>query len=142
LLAAAFLAVIVVLPPEGRIMAPVHNELFVLFGRATFVLPVGLALLGGLLLVLRLRPAVRLPTRRFIGVGLLALVALAGESLLASHGDGTGLVGDWLSGMLLDLLGTPITVMVLLVLLAAGTLLAFDLRWRVPAPPRPPDAAS
>jgi hypothetical protein len=128
-LLAAFLAVVVFLPPEGRIMAPLHEALLMLFGRATFMVPLGLAFVGGLLLITRVRPDVRVPGRRVAGVGLIAVVARASENLLANGTGGTGRVGEWLSGGLLDLLGGPITIMLLVSLLAAGTLLAFDVKW-------------
>jgi hypothetical protein len=120
--------VIVFLPPEGRIAVPLHDASWALLGRATFLLPLALAFVGVVLVVRRLRPDVALPRRRLAGIAALLLATLPIEHLLGRGGDGTGLVGHWLSASLLDLLGVPGTVLLLVVLLGVGIVLAFDLK--------------
>ncbi len=146
LLVAAFCAVIVFFPPEGRVAGPLHEFLGVLLGRATFMLPVGLVVAGIILILLDQRPDLKLPRRRLAGVGLIALAVAASENLIAKgHPDlGTGLVGEWLSASLLDLFGVPFTIVLLAVLLGSGVLLAFDLEWPTPPVSRttPTDAES
>ena len=145
LLLAAFCAVIVFFPPEGRVAGPLHELIGVLLGGATFMLPLALAVTGIILIVLGQRPDVTLPRRRFAGVGLLALGVAASENLIANArgGTGTGLVGESLSASLLDLFGAPLTIVLLAVVLGSGVRLAFDLKWpKAPAPPHPGDAES
>ncbi|HLZ27868.1 MAG TPA: DNA translocase FtsK 4TM domain-containing protein [Chloroflexota bacterium] len=125
---AAFFAVMIFLPPEGRIGVPLHDGLGLLLGRATFMVPVTLTLAGVLLVVRALRPSMPLPRRRLAGIGLLALAVLPSEHLLGSTDDGTGLIGKWLSTWLLDLLGGPGTLVLLLAVLGLGVLLAFDVK--------------
>jgi hypothetical protein len=134
---AAFFAVIIFLPPEGRIGVPLHDGLTLLLGHATFMLPLALALAGVLLVVRALRPAVPLPSRRLTGVGLIALAALPSEDLLGTGPGNTGLVGHWLSTWLLDLVGGPGTLVVLVAVLGLGVLLAFDVRLLRAAAPAP-----
>jgi hypothetical protein len=131
LLVAAFCAVIVFFPPEGRVAGPLHEFLGVMLGRATFMLPLALAVSGIILILLDQRPDVKLPRRRLAGVVLIALAVAASENLIAKgHPDiGTGLVGEWLSASLLDLFGAPFTIVLLAVSLGSGVLLAFDLKW-------------
>jgi hypothetical protein len=145
LLLAAFCAVIVFFPPEGRVAGPLHEFLGVLLGRATFMLPVALAVAGVILILLDQRPDVTVPRRRLAGVGLIALAVAASENLIANgRADiGTGLVGEWLSASLLDLFGAPLTIVLLAVSLGSGILLAFDLKWpKPPVRPAPDDAES
>jgi hypothetical protein len=125
---AAFSAVMIFLPPEGRIGAPLHDGLALLLGRATFMLPLALVVAGVLLVVRELRPSMPLPRRRLAGVGLMALAVLPSEHLLANADDGTGLIGKWLSTWLLDLLGGPGTLVLLVAVLGLGALLAFDVK--------------
>ncbi|HEV7664760.1 MAG TPA: DNA translocase FtsK 4TM domain-containing protein [Chloroflexota bacterium] len=132
LLLAACLAIIVFLPPEGRVSVPLHDALEALLGRAAFVLPVGFALGGALLLAHALRPDVVLPRRRLIGVGILLLAVLTSEHLLGGERSGTGLVGEWLARLTLDLLGSAVTVLLLVTALIVGTLMAFDIHPRLP----------
>jgi hypothetical protein len=129
LLLAAFCSVIVFLPAEGRVAAPLHDAVDVLLGRASFMLPLALACVGVVLIVRRLRPAASLPRRRLSGVTLVGVGVLASEHLLANDRAGTGLIGTWLTAWLVDLLGTPFTIAALFALLALGTLLAFDVRF-------------
>jgi hypothetical protein len=140
LLLAAFCGVIVFLPPEGRIAAPLHDGVDVLLGRASFMLPVALAFVGVVLIVRRLRPNAVIPRRRLVGVTLVAITVLASEHLLANDRQGTGLIGTWLTAWLVDLLGPPFTTVVLVGLLGLGVLLAFDVR--LPTAARPPHATS
>jgi hypothetical protein len=128
---AAFFAVIIFLPPEGRIAVPLHDALAMLLGRATFMLPVGLLFAGIVLVVRTLRPSMPLPGHRFTGIGLIALAVLPSEHLLASGAsdtESTGLIGRWLSTWLVDLLGGPGTLVVLVAALGLGVLLAFDVK--------------
>ena len=131
LLVAAFCAVIVFFPPEGRVAGPLHEFLGVLLGRATFMLPLSLAVAGIILILLGQRPDMMLPWRRLAGVGPIALAVAASENLIANgRADiGTGLVGEWLSASLLDLFGWPLTVVLLAAFLGSGVVLAFDLKW-------------
>jgi hypothetical protein len=133
LVAAAFAAVIVFLPPEGRVMVPLHTAVDTLLGGASFLLPLALLFVGVVLLVRRRRPDVVLPTRRLVGVGVLAIAVFPSERLL---GGSTGLIGDWLEGLLIDLLGGPATVVLLLLLVGVGAALTFGVRFT-----RHPDAA-
>jgi amino acid transporter len=140
LLLAAFCGVIVFLPPEGRISAPLHDAIDILLGRASFMLPLALAFVGVVLIVRQLRPTTRLPRRRLIGVALVAVTVLASEHLLANDREGTGLIGRWLTAWLVDFLGQPFTVVALVVLLTVGALLAFNVRG--PRAARSPHATS
>ena len=124
---AAFFGVIIFLPPEGRIGVPLHDGLAVLLGRATFMVPLALVFAGVLLVVRALQPSTPLPRRRLAGIGLMALAVLPSEHLLGG-GESTGLVGQWLSIWLLDLVGGPTTLVLLAVVLGLGVLLAFDVR--------------
>jgi hypothetical protein len=128
LLLAAFLTVIIFLPGEGRIAGPLHDALYVLLGRAAFMLPLGLALFGALLIVRRLRPGIAFPRRRIAGVGLLALAVLPSEHLLGGDQAGTGAIGQWLLSTFVDLFGEAATLLILVVLLGAGIRLAFDVK--------------
>jgi hypothetical protein len=131
-------AVIVFLPPEGRVAAPLHDGVCALLGHASFMLPLGLAFVGLMLLVMTLRPNVALPRRRLAGMGLIAVTSLPSEHLLDNGAEGTGLIGRWLSSTLLDLLAGPGTLLVLLMALGLGIWLAFDVR--LPSARRPADA--
>jgi hypothetical protein len=130
LLLAAIAAVIVFLPAEGRLLVPLHAAVEALLGQATFVLPLSLALAGALGLVRWARPDLALPARRLIGLGLLLLAVLPAEDLL---GRSTGLLGEWLSRFLIELLGLPLAVALLLGLLGLGAALTFPLD-RLPSP--------
>jgi hypothetical protein len=140
LLLAAFCGVIVFLPPDGRISAPLHDGLDVLLGRASFMLPLALAFVGVVLLVRQLRPAARLPRRRLVGVVLVAVDVVASEHLLANGRDGTGLIGQWLTRWLVDLFGPPLTVALLIGVIGVGAALAFNVR--LPTAARSPRATS
>jgi len=124
----AFFAVMIFLPPEGRIGVPLHDLMTLLLGRATFMVPVALVFAGVLLVIRALRPAIPLPRRRLAGVVLIALAVLPSEQLLGHPDDGTGLIGTWLSTWLVDLLGGPGTLVLLAAALGLGALLAFDVK--------------
>jgi hypothetical protein len=128
LVMAAVAATIVFLPPAGRIAGPIHDAVWALLGQASFMLPLGMAFVGLVLIVNRLRPNAALPRRRLAGMGLIAVSLLPIEHLLSNGSEGTGLVGRWLSTTLLDLLAVPATLVLLLALLGVGIWLAFDLR--------------
>lgn len=143
LLLAAFLAVIIFLPGEGRIAAPLHEGLNVLLGRAAFMLPLALAFVGLLLVVRRARPQLAVPRRRIAGVVLIALAVLPSEHLLGGEQAGSGAIGQWLSSTLIDLFGEAAALLVLLVLLGFGILLAFNVRLpRKPVVEAPTNAES
>jgi hypothetical protein len=127
LIAAALACVVVFFPPEGRVLAPAHAAIEALLGQASFVLPLGLVFVGVMVLVHQRRPGLRLPTQRLLGVGLLTIAVFPSERLL---GGTTGLVGEWLTGFLIDVIGGPLTAVLLLVLVAAGAALVLDVRFR------------
>jgi hypothetical protein len=129
-LLAAVVAVVVFFPAEGRVLTPLHEGLTDLFGQTTFLLPMGAAFAAALAFVRRLRPHIALPRRRLVGLGLITIALLPAEDLL---GQSTGLVGEWFTGFLLDLLGAPVTITFITALVALGVMLAFDARrWRLP----------
>jgi hypothetical protein len=130
---------VVFLPPEGRVSGPLHEAFTALLGRAAFVLPLAFAFVGMLMVVRALRPTVELPRRRLVGIGLLLIAVLVGEQLLAGSGEGAGLVGHWLGALFLDLLGAPVTGLLLLTALAVGVHLGFDFTFRLPGPRHKPD---
>ncbi|MBV9168851.1 MAG: DNA translocase FtsK 4TM domain-containing protein [Chloroflexi bacterium] len=125
---AALCAVVLMLPSEGRVAAPLHQALVALLGQAAFVLPVALCVGGVLLLVRSVRPTLRLPRGRIVGLCVLAITVVAAEDRFAPNGG--GIVGAWLSGQLEDLLGGPAAALVLLGGLLCGTLLTFHVRLR------------
>ncbi len=133
ILLAGLCSVIVFLPPEGQIAVPLHAAIELLLGEAAFMLPLSLALVGFVLIVQRLRPSVVIPRQRLIGVGLVALGVLGGEHLLNAGRGGTGRLGQWLTGWLTDLLGTPWTFVIITAVIGVGSVLAFRPRWRKPA---------
>jgi hypothetical protein len=137
---AAASAVIVFLPPAGRVAAPLHDAVWALLGQASFMLPLGLSFVGLVLIVSSARPSAALPCRRLVGVGLIVVSLLPSEDLLGSGAGGTGLIGGWLSSTLLDLLAGAGTLLALLVVLGLGIWLALDLR--LPHARRPADAES
>jgi len=130
LLLAAVVAVVVFWPPEGWVMAPVHNAFDTLLGRATFLVPLGLGLAGALGLVRLARPGVTVPRRRLVGLAVIALALVPCERLL---GGSTGLIGEWLTTFLLGLVGGPLTVALIVILVGLGVALAFDLRLKRPS---------
>lgn len=127
LILAAVTSVVAFFPPEGRLLAPLHDGVIALLGGATFIVPLGFALAGALAISRSLRPAMALPKRRFVGLALLVLALLAGQSVL---GQSSGIVGDWLTTSLRDLIGTPLTVMLFVIVLALGTGLALEVNPR------------
>ena len=126
LVSGAMAAVVVFFPAEGRVLAPLHEGVERLLGQAGFLLPVGLAFVGLVLAIRRVRPGAALPTRRLAGLALLALAVLPAERLL---GHSTGALGEWLTAFLLDLLGGPLTVALTLVVVVAGASLALAVNW-------------
>src|SRR4051794_19742599 len=89
-LGAAFITIVLVVPAEGRVSAPLHLALVGLLGHAAFMMPLALGLVGLLLVIQRVRPAARLPRGRLLGVGLVAVGVLAAEHLLGADAAGTG----------------------------------------------------
>src|ERR1051326_977314 len=99
-LLAALLMIVVFLQPEGHVLIPLHATLDYLFGHTTFLLPVGAVLVASLAMVRRARPHIPLPMRRLVGLGLITIALVPAEDLL---GQSTGLVGEWFTGFLLEL---------------------------------------
>jgi hypothetical protein len=125
LLAAAVAAVIVFFPADGRVMAPMHDTFDLLLGRVAFIVPLGLALAGGLGLARRTRPDLSLPRRRLAGLTLITLALLPGDHLL---GGSTGVIGEWFTRFMIDLVGPPLTALLVIGLVSAGVVLTFDVR--------------
>jgi hypothetical protein len=125
LVAAAVAAVVVIFPPEGWLLAPLHQWLEALLGGAAVLLPLGLALTAALCLVRRARPNLALPRKRFVGLALLALAVLIGDRLL---GASTGVIGEWLTTFLVEAVGAPLTVALVISVVCAGAVLTFDFR--------------
>lgn len=142
LLLAGICAVIVFFPPEGRVSGPLHDLLGLLFGRLTFILPLALVVVGVIVVMHGLRPGIALPRRRLTGLAVMTMAVAASENLIANGQEGTGLVGTWLSASLINLLGGPLTIILLVVLLGWGIMLAFELRRPKATAPATPDAES
>jgi hypothetical protein len=121
------LAVVVFFLAEGRLLLPMHQALEALLGQATFLLPLGLGLAGVVGLVRRAQPNVVLPIRRLGGLAVIALALLPGERLL---GESTGILGNWLTGLLLELLGGPLSVALILIVLGIGVVLTFGVKFK------------
>jgi hypothetical protein len=130
IISAAVAAVVVFFPPEGRIEAPVHDALVALLGQDAFLVPIAFIIVGILCLFRISRPDVAVPWRRIGGVALLTLALFPGQKLL---GASTGLVGDALASAFVGLIGTPLTVVLLLVLVGAGSALVFRVKLKVPS---------
>jgi hypothetical protein len=126
----AIMLVLVFFPAEGRVLVPMHAALGALLGQTAFVLPLGLALVSGLAFARRLQPTLTFPRWRLVGLGLITIALLPADRLL---GQSTGLVGDYLTGSLVSVLGGPLTIALTCVLVTVGSALAFNvapLRWR------------
>jgi hypothetical protein len=130
LIAAAVAGVVVFWPPEGRVLVPLHGAVEGLLGQASFLIPVGLALVGGLGIVRRVHPELSIPRRRILGVALITLALLPAERLM---GGSTGLIGAWLTDYLVDLVGSRLTVVAIVMLVSVGVVLVFDITVRRPA---------
>jgi DNA translocase FtsK/SpoIIIE-like protein len=124
LIAAAVASIVVFWPPEGQVLAPLHEMIDALFGRTAFLVPLFFALVAACALVRRARPEVSLPRRKVAGVSLIALALFPAERLM---GDSTGLIGDRLTEVLVGGLGAPLTVVAIVTLVAVGVLLVFDI---------------
>ncbi len=131
-----FLGIVVFLPAEGRVAAPVHDLVALLLGRAVFLLPIGLFVGGVTSLVRSFMPEAPIPHARLVGAALLAfalppalhLAGLESQQSLAraqAH-EGGGYVGHWISTGLLDWVGGPATVALLACAFGVGLLLLFD----------------
>jgi hypothetical protein len=130
----AVASVIVFFPAEGRILVPVHEGLNRLLGQSAFVIPLGLTLAAVLGLVRKARPMVQLPGWRLVGLGVITIALVPAEHLL---GKSTGALGEWSTGFLVQILGQPGTVALLLALVTLGIALTFNLkRSRLPLAPR------
>ena len=133
-LLAAILAVVVFLPSDGRVLVPVHQALDGLFGSATFVIPLGLVLASIIAFARRRQPQLALPKRRLVGLALITIGLLPAERLL---GQSTGLVGEWFTGFLLELFGTPLATVLTAALMGLGIVFTFNIRrWRRPVAAR------
>ena len=118
---AAVAGVLLLLPAEGFLSAPLHQGLLALLGQTAYVLP-PLLLLGAAIRLLQ----VPLPTARLVGLALLLLAVPAAEQMLV---DGAaGAVGRVLAEVLVSAIGAAGGVAVLIAMLAAGTFLTFGVR--------------
>jgi hypothetical protein len=122
---AAVAAVVVFFPPEGRVLVPIHAGLSTLLGQAAFVLPLGLTFAATIGFVRYLRPGLAVPRRRLFGLAVITLALLPAEHLL---GQSTGLVGQWFTGFLVELMGGPWTIALTLGVVMLGSALAFNLK--------------
>src|SRR5262249_45135604 len=61
LVLAALAAIVVFMPPEGRIGVPVHDSITILLGPTAFALPLALAFVGVLMTVQGVRPETDMP---------------------------------------------------------------------------------
>jgi DNA translocase FtsK/SpoIIIE-like protein len=130
MLAAALLSVVLFFPAEGHVMVPLHTIVQALLGQVSFTIPLALALTAALAFARRSQPSLPLPRRRLAGLALITIALLPAEHLL---GQSTGLIGEWFTGFLLDLLGAPVAIVLTTSLIALGALLAFDVRhWKRP----------
>jgi hypothetical protein len=118
---AGVLTVLIMVPAEGFLSAPLHQALGAVLGRSAFLLPV-LLILGGVLRLMH----VPLPRARMVGLVLLSVTVLASEHLLA-WGD-AGLVGRILAEAMNGALGSIGSAAALLCGLAAGAILTFGVR--------------
>ena len=123
LLLAALSAIVVFMPPEGRIGVPLHESITKLLGPTAFALPLSLAFVGLLMTVQGVCPNTDMPRKRLIGVALVAIGVVAAEHLLG----GASLLGAWLTGVFVDGFGMPLTVCLVIAEIVGGTWLAFDL---------------
>jgi hypothetical protein len=118
---AGVLAVVLFLPAEGFVAAPLRRALELVLGRTAFMLPLLLVLVASLRLV-----PVALPTTRLVGLGLLLIAVLAAEHALVP-GD-AGVVGAWLEHAFVSALGGPAAAVVVIVAIATGAWLTFGVR--------------
>jgi hypothetical protein len=134
----AIVSVLVFFPAEGSLLVPIHATLDALLGQMAFALPLGLTLLSVLTFARRFRPEVPIPRGRLVGVGMITLALAPADHLL---GQSSGLVGAWMTGTLLGLLGGACTIALTLGLVGLGSALAFDVRPTKLGPLRLPIAA-
>jgi len=124
--------------PSGWATAPIYLYLTLAFGGTAFLAPAWLVALGGLRLASSLRGEGNRPTVRVLGALLISL-ALPAVVHLFPAGDidpaqrafelhaGGGAFGYFLSDGLVDALGMPAAVVLLIGAFALGALLLFDL---------------
>ena len=122
LVLAALAAIVVFMPPEGRIGVPLHESITILLGPTAFALPMTLAFVGVLMTVQGVRPDTDLPRKRLIGVAFVGVGVIAAEHLLG----GASLVGRWLTGAVVEAFGAPVMVCLVSAAIVSGTWLAFD----------------
>jgi hypothetical protein len=125
----AIMVVLVFFPAEGRVLVPIHEALNAFLGQTTFVLPLGLTLLSALAFARRLRPGLRVPRARLVGLGLITIALLPADHLL---GASTGLVGDWLTSTLINAVGEPFAIALTSGLVLLGSGLAFNIKVKLP----------
>jgi hypothetical protein len=124
-----FLIVLLIVPAEGRLGVPVREGLSYLLGSSAFLLPLALIVGGIVTLARSLAVDAPLPWTRLLGLGLLAVACLPTQHLLAPGS--AGLIGATFGNLLLELVGGPVTIFVMLLMLLIGVLLTFDVRrWR------------
>ena len=118
---AGFSAVVIFLPAEGFIAAPLHSAFEALLGRTAFIVPPLLLLVGCARLV-----RVPLPIGQLLGVSMLLVSVLTAEQLLRA-GD-AGAAGQWAADALTAALGGVGTTVVLVCALGIGACLTFGIR--------------
>jgi hypothetical protein len=119
-----FVTALLLLPTDGRLATPVRDGLWQLLGRAALGLPVGMVLVGVLALYRSLVPSAALPTSRLLGLALLVAAVVPAQHFVELGA--SGVAGQAVGALLLDLLGGVGTALLLGLLLVIGALLTFD----------------
>jgi S-DNA-T family DNA segregation ATPase FtsK/SpoIIIE len=108
------------------------------FGWGVYLVAVGLAAAGILLLLSNLGQGPKASWKTIIGLevifvaglGLVHLLSFSQDPLLlAESGRGGGLVGWAISSLLIGALGWPIALLILLAIMSLGLAMAFDVSW-------------
>jgi hypothetical protein len=113
--------VVIFLPAEGFIAAPLHSTFEALLGRTAFIVPAFLLLVGCIRLL-----RVPLPIGQLLGMSMLLVSVLAAEQLLRA-GD-AGAAGQWAADALTAALGAVGATVVLVCALGIGAWLTFGIR--------------
>ncbi|MBI2755296.1 MAG: DNA translocase FtsK [Chloroflexi bacterium] len=129
-------AVAVFMPPEGLVIAPLHDLAALALGRLSFLLPVTLAAVGVGTIVAGMAPE-RVPWWRLSGLTLLLLATVPAVHLVglpeggslarAQAAEGAGYLGHWLGSSLLSLFGGAGTAVALIGVAVLGLLLTLDI---------------
>jgi hypothetical protein len=122
--ASLFLLVLLALPSEGSLAAPLRAGLWAALGRAALAIPLVLLLLGLVTLTRSVAPGAALPRARLVGLAILAASALPAQDFVESGASGS--VGHVLGTGMVGLVGGPGAALLLVLGLIVGTLLTFD----------------